>query len=74
MGADIIDFTEIRKQDELHLVHEVMCVPCVYRWQAVAPQDLALKDYVCPQCERSGGVISTGQIILDADIDEEEDD
>lgn len=43
-----------------HVVHEVICVKCHFRWMAVAPPDIKLKDYGCGNCGQ-GYVILTGQ-------------
>lgn len=44
-----------------HVVREVICVKCCRRWISVAPVDLLLKDYECPNCGKSETVIATGQ-------------
>ena len=43
-----------------HIVQEVICVQCCYRWISTAPKDLLLKDYECLNCGH-GYVIKTGQ-------------
>jgi hypothetical protein len=46
-----------------HKVSEVICVNCKYRWIAVRPIDTLLKDLECPQCDKQGYVIETGEVI-----------
>ena len=43
-----------------HAVSEVICVKCCRRWIAVRPEDLLLREIVCPDCG-PGFVIETGQ-------------
>ncbi len=43
------------------VMHEILCVKCMYRPLAVAPAGLALRNYCCPNCSERGGIIKTGQ-------------
>ena len=44
-----------------HTVSEVICIGCKHRWIAVRPEITLLKDLECPECEKVGFVIETGQ-------------
>jgi hypothetical protein len=46
-----------------HMVSEVLCVHCVHRWISVRPVETLLKDLKCPNCQKQGGVIETGQLL-----------
>ena len=59
--GDIIELGDYKP----HIVHEVICIKCCHRWIAVAPENLWLKDYACPSCQQTGGVIKTGQSITE---------
>ena len=48
-----------------HKVSEVICVRCVHRWIDVRPVGTLLKVLVCPECGMTGGVIETGEEILE---------
>ena len=48
-----------------HEISEVICLKCLKRWLAVYPEETLLKDLQCPQCEKQGYVIKTGQTIPD---------
>jgi len=50
-----------------HKTSEVICVKCYKRWIATRPVNVLLKELECPNCEKIGYVIETGEI-----IDEEE--
>lgn len=55
---------EISIDDNMpHKVSEVMCIDCKYRWIAVRPTDILLKDLECPRCGLQGYVIETGEVI-----------
>lgn len=42
---------------------ELICVHCCNRWIGCWPAQLLLKDIVCPHCNKTAGVISTGQML-----------
>ena len=44
-----------------HTVSEVICIRCGHRWISVRPTITLLKDLECPECEKVGFVIETGQ-------------
>ena len=44
-----------------HLVAELICVKCTKRWIGVWPEELSLKEIICPACSYRGAVIKTGQ-------------
>lgn len=46
-----------------HVTQEVICVQCCKRWIALAPEDLLLKNYECPDCGY-GYIIKTGQPLI----------
>lgn len=46
-----------------HAISEVICVRCCHRWISVRPTTCLLKDLECPECNKSGAVIETGQIL-----------
>lgn len=46
----------------LHTVSEVICVKCGFRWIAVRPSSVLLKELQCKNCGQ-GFVIETGQEI-----------
>ena len=48
-----------------HKVSIVICIPCLHRWVAVRPSSTKLVAMECPACKCVGGVIETGQEILD---------
>ena len=50
-----------------HVVREVACMACLHRWIACAPESVWIKDYECPNCEKVGFVIATGQPLDDAE-------
>lgn len=58
MKADIIDINN----NIPHRVSEVICINCKHRWIAVRPCDSKLKNLECPQCQKKGYVIETGEI------------
>lgn len=50
-------------QLEEHMPHrtaEVVCLRCLYRYQAVWPEATPMKDLECSNCERVGYIIGTG--------------
>jgi hypothetical protein len=48
-------------KNEPHVVSEVICVACGYRWISVRPQNVWLKELECGCCHKTGQVIQTGQ-------------
>ena len=50
-----------------HKVSEVICINCKHRWIAVQPCVCKLKDLECPECNKQGYVIETGEIINEND-------
>ena len=46
-----------------HKVSEVVCLGCLKRWIAVRPTTTLLKNLECPECNKQGYVIETGEII-----------
>jgi len=57
MNDNIINLEEQRP----HVVQEVVCLKCLNRWIAVAPEKLLLKQYECKKCGQ-GFVIKTGEV------------
>lgn len=57
--AKVIDIEE----QQPHKVSEVICINCKHRWLAVRPEKTMLLDLECPECQRKGFVIETGEII-----------
>lgn len=55
-NSNIIDINS----NTLHVVQEVICVKCCFRWIACAPSLVHLKEYECTNCG-AGYVIKTGQ-------------
>jgi hypothetical protein len=59
------DFNEYKEEHTPHIVQEVVCLKCLYRWIAVRPKGVMLKDLKCANlsflCGRTGYVIATGQ-------------
>lgn len=51
------------ESNQPHMVSEVICVKCYHRWISVRPLATLLKDLECPECNKSGTVIETGQIL-----------
>lgn len=46
-----------------HKVSEVICINCKHRWISVRPCVCKLKELECPECNKQGYVIETGEII-----------
>lgn len=44
-----------------HIVSEVICVHCGWRWISVRPERTKLKHLECPDCKNQGKVIETGE-------------
>lgn len=45
-------------------VKEVICVQCKHRWLATRPSQTLLKQLECPNCNKQGYTIETGEEIL----------
>ena len=50
-----------------HIVSEVMCAKCLYRWIAVRPVATKLTSIECPNCGLKGYVFETGEILNNED-------
>ena len=50
-----------------HKVSELICVRCCTRWVDVRPEGVQLIALECPGCGKVGGVIETGEEIVDTD-------
>lgn len=48
-----------------HKVSEVICVHCGWRWLALRPVTVMLKELECPDCKNQGYVIETGEELPD---------
>ena len=46
-----------------HKVSEVICINCKHRWVSVRPLVTQLVKLECPNCNKQGYVIETGEII-----------
>ena len=44
-----------------HRTAEVICLRCLHRYQAVWPEGTPMKNLECPNCERVGFIIGTGE-------------
>lgn len=44
-----------------HRTTEVICLRCMYRYQAVWPTATPMKNLECANCERVGFIIGTGE-------------
>lgn len=56
-----------------HEYAELICLKCFKRWIGIYQETTLLKDLECPQCEKIGFVIKTGQtLILDDDNKDKE--
>lgn len=43
-------------------INEVICLHCLHRWVSVHPyKGKWMKDWECPKCGKTGGIIRTGQ-------------
>ena len=60
---------EDKAEDNMpHVVSEVICVKCAYRWIAARPEVVMLKHLECANCG-VGAVIETGQVIADKETE-----
>lgn len=55
-----MDFQSYKEEHTPHIVQEVVCLKCLFRWIAVRPQTTWLKELEC-KCGNKGYVIATGQ-------------
>ena len=63
MMADIKSFNDYKEEHTPHLVHEAVCLKCLYRFIVCYPEKTLLKELECGNCGEVGYVIATGQII-----------
>lgn len=61
--ADVKDFAEYKENNTPHLVHEAICLKCLYRFIVCYPEKTLLKELECGNCGEVGYVIATGQIM-----------
>ena len=59
------EFSKYKEAHTPHIVQEVVCLKCLYRWIAVRPKETKLKELKCANlsflCGVTGFVIATGQ-------------
>ena len=48
-----------------HIVEELICIECKHRFLDVRPLTSWLKDLECPNCNKMGYLINTGEIVTD---------
>lgn len=60
----IKSFNEYKEENTPHIVQEVVCLKCLFRWLAVRPKEVLLKQLEC-KCGNVGYVIATGQELED---------
>ena len=56
-------FSDYVDEHTPHLVHEAVCLKCLYRFIACYPEKTLLKELECGNCGEVGYVIATGQEI-----------
>lgn len=61
--ADIKSFNDYIEEHTPHLVHEAVCLKCLYRFIVCYQEKTLLKELECGNCGEVGYVIATGQII-----------
>lgn len=61
-------FSDYVDEHTPHIVQEVVCLSCLHRWIAVRPEGTLLKELECPECEKCGNVIATGQEIDEVEV------
>lgn len=54
-----------------HLISELICLDCKYRYIGVRPEGVLLKNLECPNCKQVGFIICTGQEIDEGDLKNE---
>lgn len=45
----------------IYKVSEVICIKCCNRWISVRPKETLLKQIYCPNCNKEGYIIETGE-------------
>ena len=53
-----------------HIVEELMCINCKFRYIGTRSIRVKLKNIVCPKCNQVGFIISTGELIEQDDYEE----
>lgn len=48
-------------EEQVWVIRELICVGCGYRYIDAHPPEMWLKEIVCPNCQRQGHIIMTGQ-------------
>lgn len=56
------------EENMLHEIAELICFRCSYRYIAVYPANVLLKNLVCPKCGKPEFMIKTGQTLEDMPI------
>ena len=56
----VLCFNEYKDKNTPHIVQEVICLKCLFRYIVVRPSETLLKDLEC-KCGNKGFVIATGQ-------------
>lgn len=46
-----------------HILQELICINCKYRFLDLSPSTLWLKQLECPNCKETGYLINTGEVI-----------
>lgn len=59
----VINFNEYKEENTPHIVHESVCLKCLYRFIVCYPQKTLLKELECGNCGEVGYIIATGQEI-----------
>lgn len=49
-----------------HIISELICINCKYRFLDLRPCLTWLKDLECPNCKETGYLIETGEVISDS--------
>ena len=57
----IVNINEYKESKEPHIVSELICLSCLYRWIAAFPSAVLLKNLECPSCGAVNKIIKTGQ-------------
>lgn len=62
-GSRVMDDKKIVFLDDFRaqFVGEAICLKCLYRYVLVMPEEAALRDVICPECDVPGAIIFTGQ-------------
>ncbi len=48
-----------------HRLSHVICLKCHHRWLGLRPANVKLIELECPNCNKQGFVIETGEILTD---------